>query len=86
MATIFGQKLMQAKNDDDLGGVQRSSIKWGKLCAMTTIFWHKEIADANLRMIDDDANYGGKLGHQSVNMVTYVPWLPYLVKRNNDAS
>ena len=30
---------MQAVNDDDLDGGQRSSeVKWGKLCAMATIF------------------------------------------------
>ena len=29
---------MQAENDDDLDGGQRSSeFKWGKLCAMATI-------------------------------------------------
>ena len=34
---------MQAKNDDDLDGGQRSSeVKWGKLCYMTTIIWLKE--------------------------------------------
>ena len=30
---------MQAENDNDLDGGQRSSeVKWGKLCAMATIF------------------------------------------------
>ena len=30
---------MQAENDDDLNGGQRSSeVKYGKLCAMATIF------------------------------------------------
>ena len=34
---------MQAKNDDDLNGGQRSSeVKWSKLCAMATIIWSKE--------------------------------------------
>ena len=45
MATIFGQKeaLMQAENDDDLDGGQRSSeVKWSKLCAMATIFGQKK--------------------------------------------
>ena len=33
---------MQAKNDDDLHGGQRSSeVKCGKLCAMATIFGQK---------------------------------------------
>ena len=34
--------LMQAENDDDLHGGQRSSeVKWGKLCDMATIFGQK---------------------------------------------
>ena len=34
---------MQAENDDDLDGGQRSSeVKWGKLCAMATIFFQKK--------------------------------------------
>ena len=34
---------MQAKNDDDLDGGQRSSeVLWGKLCAMATIFGQKK--------------------------------------------
>ena len=35
---------MQAENDDDdLAGGQRSSaVKWGKLCAMATIFGQKK--------------------------------------------
>ena len=38
MATIF-EALMQAENDDDLYGGQRSSeVKCSKLCDMTTIF------------------------------------------------
>ena len=33
---------MQAENDDDLYEGQRSSeVKWGKLCAMATIFGQK---------------------------------------------
>ena len=33
---------MQAENDDDRYGLQRSSeIKWGKLCAMATTFGQK---------------------------------------------
>ena len=32
-----------AENDDDLDGGQRSSeVKWGKLCAMATIFGQKK--------------------------------------------
>ena len=34
---------MQAENDDDLDGGQRSSeVKWFKLCAMVTIFGQKK--------------------------------------------
>ena len=35
----------RAKGDDgDLDGGQRSSeVKWGKLCAMATIIWSKEV-------------------------------------------
>ena len=34
---------MQAKNDDDLDGGQRSSVvKWSKLCDTATIIWSKE--------------------------------------------
>ena len=35
---------------------------------------------------NDDDLHGGHKGHQRSNMVTYVPWLPYLVKRIADAS
>ena len=45
MATIIWSKeaLMQAENDDDLDGDQRSSeVKWDKLCAMATIFGQKK--------------------------------------------
>ena len=33
---------MQAENDDDLGGQRSSEVKWGKLCAMATIFGQKK--------------------------------------------
>ena len=34
---------MQAENDDDLDGDQRSSeVKWGKLCAIGCHIWSKE--------------------------------------------
>ena len=34
---------MQAKNDDDLDGGQRSSeVKWSKLCDIATIFGQKK--------------------------------------------
>ena len=36
------EALIQADNDDDLDGGQWSSeVKWGKLCAMATIFGQK---------------------------------------------
>ena len=40
------EPLMQAKNDDNLQGVQRSSEVKCKLCAMATIFGHRT-ADAS---------------------------------------
>ena len=40
---LVKEALMQAENDDDLDGGQRSSeVKWGKLCAMATIFGQKK--------------------------------------------
>ena len=41
---LVKEALMQAENDDDdLDGGQRSSeVKWGKLCAMATIFGKKK--------------------------------------------
>ena len=33
---------MEAENDDDLDGGQRSKVKWGKLCDMATIFGQKK--------------------------------------------
>ena len=37
------EALRQDENDDDLDGGQRSSeVKWGKLCAMATIFGQKK--------------------------------------------
>ena len=49
---------MQAKNDDDLDRGQRSSeVKWGKLCAMATIFGPKE---ALMQAENDDDFDGGQ--------------------------
>ena len=49
---------MQAENDDDLGGGQRSSeVKWGKLCDMATIFWSKELL---MQVKNDDDLHGGQ--------------------------
>ena len=66
----------------DLDGGQRSSeVKWGKLCAMATIFGQKK-PWCKLRMM----TLMEVKGHQRSNGVKYVLWLPYLVKRSADAS
>ena len=73
---------MQAENDDDLDGGQRSSeVKWGKLCAMATIFGQKK-RSRKLRMM---MTLMEVKGHQRSNGVNYVLWLLYLVKRSADA-
>ena len=59
--------LMQAENDDDLDGGQRSSeVKWGKLCDMATIFGQKNWW-CTLRMM---MTFMEVKGHQRSNMVT----------------
>ena len=74
---------MQAENDDDLDGGQRSSeVKWGKLCGMATIFCQKKCW-CKLRMM---MTFMEVKGHQRSNVVNFVIWLPYLVKRTTDAS
>ena len=74
---------MQAENNDDLDGGQRSSeVKWGKLCAMATIFGQKK-RWCKLKMM---MTLMEVRGHQKSNGVNYVLWLPYLVKRSPDAS
>ena len=35
------EALIQAENDDLDGGQWSSEVKWGKLCAMATIFGQK---------------------------------------------
>ena len=35
------ESLMQVENDDLHGGQRSSKVKWGKLCAMATIFGQK---------------------------------------------
>ena len=53
---------MQAKNDDDLDGGQRSSeVKWGKLCDMATIIWSKE---ALMQTENDDDLDGGQISSE----------------------
>ena len=74
---------MQAENDDDLDGGQKSSeVKWGKLSDVTTIFGQKNWW-CMLRMM---MTFMEVKGHQRSNGVNYVIWLPYLVKRITDAS
>ena len=77
------EALMQAENDDDLDGGQRSSeVKWGKLSAMATIFGQKKRwCKLHMMMTLMEVK-----GHQRSNGVNYVLWLPYLVKRSADAS
>ena len=80
---LVKRSLMQAENDDDLDGGQRSSeVKWGKLSAMATIFGQKK-RWCKLRMM---MTLMEVKGHQRSNGVNYVLWLPYLVKRSADAS
>ena len=67
----------------DLDGGQRSTeVKWGKLCAMATIFGQKK-PWCKLRMM---MTLMEVKGHKRSNGVNYVLWLPYLVKRSPDAS
>ena len=67
----------------DLDGGQRSSeVKWGKLCAMATIFGQKK-PWCKLRMM---MTLDGGQRSSEVNGINYVLWLPYLVKRSTDAS
>ena len=73
---------MQAKNDDDLDGGQRSSeVKWGKLCVVCYGYhiWSKE---ALMQAENDDDDLDGGQRSSEVNGVNYVLWLPYLVKRS----
>ena len=60
---------MQAENDDDLDGGQRSSeVKWGKLCAMATIFGQKKPwCKLTMMMTLMEVK-----GHQRSNGVNYV--------------
>ena len=72
---------MQVKNDDDLHGGQRSSeVKCGKLWYGYHV-WSKELLMQAKMM-----TFTAVKGHQRSNVVKYVLWLPYLVKRVADAS
>ena len=73
---------MQAENDDDLYGGQRSSeVKCGKLCYGYHIWSKEPLMQAKN---EDDLHRGQS--YQRSNMVNHVLWLPYLVKRTADAS
>ena len=63
-------------------GQRSSEVKWGKLCAMATVFGQKR-PWCKLRMM---MTLMEVKGHQRSNGVNYVLWLPYLVKRSTDAS
>ena len=76
------EALMQAENDDLDGGQRSSEVKWGKLCAMATIFGQKK-PWCKLRMMMTLIEVKG---HQRSNEVNYVLWLPVLIKRSADAS
>ena len=80
---LVKEVLMQAKNADAIDGGQRSSeVKWGKFCAMATIFGQKKHR-WKLRMM---MTLMDVKGHQRSNGVNYVVWLPYFVKRSADAN
>ena len=74
------EALMQAENDDDHGGQRSSKVKWGKLCAMAIIFGQKRWCKLRMMIFLEVK------GHQRSNVVNYVIWLLYLVKRIGDAS
>ena len=61
---------------------QRSKVKWGKLCAMATIFGQKK-RWCKLRMM---MTFMEVKGHHRSNGVNYVLRLPYFVKRSADAN
>ena len=60
--------LMQAENDDLDGGQRSSEVKWGKLCAMATIFGQKNCW-CKLRMM---MTFTKVKGHQRSNVVNYA--------------
>ena len=62
-------------------GLGSSEVKWGKLCAMATIFGQKPWCKLWMMMTLMEVK-----GYQRSNGVNYVLWLPYLVKRSADAS
>ena len=63
------EALMQAENDDDLDGGQRSSeVKYGNICAMATIFGQKNCW-CKLRMM---MTFTEVKGHQRSKVVNYA--------------
>ena len=63
---------MQAENDDDLDGGQRSSeVKWGKLCDMATIFGQKELVMQAKN--DDDLHEGQRSSEVKHGKLCYIP-------------
>ena len=64
---------MQAENDDDLEGGQRSSeVKWGNICAMATIIWSKELL---MQVKNDDDLHGGQRSSEvKCGKLCYQTW------------
>ena len=75
-----GRARAEGAHSDLHGGQRSSEVKWGKLCAMATIIGQKK-RWCKLRMM---MTFMEVKGHQRSNMVTCMPWLPYLVKRIAD--
>ena len=71
---------MQAENDDDLDGGQRSN---GVNYMLRLPYLVKRSPDVKLRMM---MTLMEVKSHQRSNGVNCVLWLPYLVKRSPDAS
>ena len=72
-----GRARAEGAHGDLHGGQRSSEVKWGKLCAMATIFGQKKRL-CKLRMM---MTLMEVKGHQRSNGVNYVLWLPYLVKK-----
>ena len=64
---------MQAENDDDLDGGQRSSeVKYGYICAMATIFYSKELLMQVKK--DDDLHGGQRSSEVKCGKLCYQTW------------
>ena len=76
------QPLIQAYDDGDLHGGQRSSeVKYGKLCAMAIIY----SKDPQMQAKNDDDLHGGQRSTE-VKRIENALWQPNLVRRTADAS